>query len=88
MDLMDYNRENFEKNLERVFFADPWGFGVFNEKEFEEKRKVRMDTLPIWKRAMFKVLMTVGTNVKPLSFFRIDFVTNIAHLSPTKVMLH
>ena len=65
-----------EKNLERVFFADPWGFGVFNEKEFEEKRKIRMDTLPIWKRAMFKVLMSVGTNVKPLSFFRIDFLNN------------
>ena len=41
--------------LECAFFADPWGFPEYNEKDFEKKREARMATIPVWKRAMFKV---------------------------------
>ena len=53
-------------NLESAFFADPWGFPVFDQKKFEQSRAERMATLPLWKRGMFKVIFAIGSSRKVL----------------------
>ena len=60
----------YPHRLERVFFADPWGFGVYNEADFAAKRAERMASLPVWKRAMFGVIFAIGNKMNPLSLFR------------------
>ena len=62
----------YPNRLESAFFADPWGFPVFDQQKFEKGRAERMATLPLWKRGMFKVIFAIGSSSKlnPLSIFR------------------
>ena len=61
----------FPQNVESVFYADPWGFGIFNEADYEEKREKRLQNYPIWKRNFIKGALILGQKTKPLAFFRI-----------------